>query len=59
MSSKTDKEGDYLALTSDGQQPLEENVVLDVLAMELVASQAHGDITTDTLIISNIVTDVS
>ena len=33
-----------------------EDVDLDVLVMELVSSQSHGDIIINTLIISNIVT---
>ena len=41
----------------EGQQGMDESVDLDVLALELVMSQSHGDIITNTLIISNIVTE--
>ena len=39
------------------QQLMDDNVDLDVLAMELVAPQSHSDIITNTLIIRNIVTE--
>ena len=42
-----------------GQQPLEKKVDKDVLAMELVASQSHGEIKMDTRIINNIVMEGS
>ena len=48
-------EGASLARATCGHQSMEDNVDLDVLAMELVASQSHGDIRIDTFIISNIV----
>ena len=46
-----------MAITSCGQQPGVNNINADVLVMELVASQSYGDILTDTLIISNILTE--
>ena len=51
------EEGEIRAPWLDGQRGIDENVNLDVLAMELVASQSHGYIITNTLIISNIVTE--
>ena len=50
-------EGENMAITSCGQQPGVNNINADVLVMELVASQSYGDILTDTLIISNILTE--
>ena len=49
--------GESLAEASCGHPMMDDNVDSDVLSMELLASQSHGDIITNTLDISNMVTE--